>query len=438
MLHVIWKGGSLRSWIALGMAIAVLPLAASALAGYLMLSRGVVASFQDVAARQRDQIDPTQRLRLLLLDAATPLDDFMDEGNPRQPPAYRALRERIEAMFADVHDHMRSDSELRTLVARARDDWTAADRLAAEALSVRRVPGDPHGAVLMDGFHGLIGSAVDKLGAVYDGLASNLRNDHDAALRDVERSKWLAAVAAAVSALAILVGVVMIGRVMAGSVERLVSGAELFAAGDRGHRIDVRVPPELHRVAEEFNRMIGRIHESEDALADLARRDSLTLLLNRRAFDEELAEMFARQQRFGERFALLMFDLDRFKQINDTHGHAVGDDVLRATSRALAADLRPFDRLFRIGGEEFAAILSGSDGAAARMAAERLRQAVAAQTITIGGTAIQATVSVGVAIATAGSQPDTLIRAADAALYRAKEAGRNQVVVSGEVNGSRR
>jgi diguanylate cyclase (GGDEF)-like protein len=224
----------------------------------------------------------------------------------------------------------------------------------------------------------------------------------------------------------------LIGRVIAGSVERLVSGAELFASGDREHRIDVQVPPELHRVAAEFNRMIERIHASEDILADLARRDSLTLLLNRRAFDEELLAMFARQQRFGERFTLLVLDLDHFKQINDKYGHDGGDEVLRSTGRVLSDQLRPFDRLFRIGGEEFAALLPGTDGANAGLAAERFRQTIAAHAVPVGNGVIAVTVSVGVASAWAGAGPETLFKAADAALYRAKAAGRNQVVVSSE------
>lgn len=429
MLHAIWRGGSLRAWIALGMVTAVLPLATAAVAGYLILSRGVLASFQDVAARQRDQIDPTQQLRLALVEAATPLDAFVDEGDPRQPLTYRTLREGVETRFAAILDHTPSGSEVRALVERARVDWTAADRLATEALSVRRAPGDPHGAALMDGFHGLINSAVDKLGAVYDELASELRADHDEALRDVERSRWLATVAAAVAALTILAGVTLIGRVITGSVEQLVSGAERFAAGDRDYRIDVRVPPELHRVAEEFNRMIGRIHESEAALEDLARRDGLTQLLNRRAFDEELLEMVAQQQRVGVPFALLMLDLDHFKRINDVYGHPVGDDVLRAAARSLVSELRPFDRLFRIGGEEFAVILTGADRGEARIAAERLRQAVATHPISVNGTLIEMTVSIGVAVATVDSGPDTLTRAADTALYRAKTAGRDRVFV---------
>ncbi|HEY4321512.1 MAG TPA: diguanylate cyclase [Gemmatimonadales bacterium] len=430
MLHAIWKGASLRTWIGFGMAIAILPLGASALAGYLVLDHGVIASFQDVAQRQREQIDPTQRLRLLLIGATTPLDDFMDEGDAAEPPAYRVKRGQIEATFAEVHEHLESTPELRTLVERARDDWTAADKLAGEALSVRRAPGDPRGAVLMDEFHGDINAAVDKLGAVYDGLATDLHHDHDDAMRDVERTEWLAVLAAIVSVIAVLVGVTIIGRVMSASVERLVSGAELFASGDRDHRIDISLPPELHRVAAEFNKMIGRIHESEGALTELARRDPLTHLLNRRAFDDELAERFARQQRFNEAFALLVLDLDHFKRVNDQHGHAAGDEVLRTATRALSAELRSFDPLFRIGGEEFAVILTGSDASSAQLAAERLRRAVAHHPVTVDGTAITVTVSIGMAIATAAAAPDTLIRAADAALYRAKADGRNQVVMS--------
>jgi diguanylate cyclase (GGDEF)-like protein len=242
----------------------------------------------------------------------------------------------------------------------------------------------------------------------------------------------LAAIGAVVSVLAILLGVFIVGRIMSGSVQRLVDGAQRFAAGDRDHRIEIHVPPELNQVAQEFNRMIGRIHESEDALAELAHRDSLTRLLNRRAFDDALIEVFARQKRLGERFALLMLDLDYFKRVNDTYGHAVGDDVLRAASRAIASEVRPFDRVFRIGGEEFAAILGGVDSKDARTAAERLRASVAAHPVAIEGKAIHTTVSIGVAMGDPTNDPSTLLQAADAALYRAKAEGRNRVVVSGE------
>jgi diguanylate cyclase (GGDEF)-like protein len=411
------------------MALAIIPLLASAVGGYVVLKHGVIESLRDIASRQRDEIDPTQRLRLLLWETESPLDEYMDEGDPRRPAEYREARERVEAAFATVHAQMSHDSEMQQLVGRARDDWTAADRLATEALSVRRAPGDPHGAELMDRFDGLIQSSVDKLGAVYATLDGDLRADHDAALRAYDRAEWLAAAAAIVSLVAILAGMSVIGRVMSGSVERLVEGAQRFAAGDRDHRIEVRVPPELHQVAQEFNRMIGRIHESEDALADLAQRDGLTRLLNRRAFDIAIGEVFARHQRMGESFALVLFDLDHFKSVNDTYGHAAGDEVLRTAAQAIGSEMRPFDRLFRIGGEEFAALLFGVNAEGALATAERLRAMVAARPVAFEGKAILMTASGGVALPEPQSTPATLYQVADAALYRAKEGGRNRVVL---------
>jgi diguanylate cyclase (GGDEF)-like protein len=428
-MWLAWKTRSFRFWLIFGLALAVLPLAASAVLGHLLLNRGVIASFADVAARQRYQVAPAYRLRSSLLDAVEPVDEFVDDGDATRPPAYRELRGRIEAGFADLHSHLSQDPESRTLLERARDDWTAADRAATEAISVRRPGGDPGGAELMQRFHGLMTSAADKLGAVSTGLEGDLLRDHDEALLFYERSEWLTGTAAIVSLMAMVAGVITIGRILSGSVDRLVAGAERFAAGDREHRIDVQVPPELHSVAEEFNKMIVRIHESEAVLADLARRDGLTRLPNRRAFDDALAELLARRDRFGDPGSLLMIDIDHFKRINDAHGHAAGDDVLGAVARLMASDVRLLDRVFRIGGEEFAAVLTGADAAAARTTAERLRQAVGAIVVPVKGGTVTPTISVGVAMTADHPEPSALLAAADAALYRAKQGGRNQVVL---------
>lgn len=118
MLYTMWKGASLRAWVALGMTMAIVPLAASAVTGYMTLKGGVVAALQDIAMRQREEIDPTQRLRLLVWEAGTPLDEYMDEGDPRRPAEYRAVRERVEAAFATVHARTKRDPELLKLVER--------------------------------------------------------------------------------------------------------------------------------------------------------------------------------------------------------------------------------------------------------------------------------------------------------------------------------
>lgn len=429
MINAIWKGGSLRSWVTIGMTVAILPLAASSVGGYFWLHDHVLMQLHDVASRQRTEIDPLQRVRLLILEAGTPLDSFIDEGKPHLPARYHAIRERIGATFDSLDFNLKSDSSMRPNVDAAEIQWRIAGHAAEGAMSAPHRPGDRHAAALMDAFHLHADSAVTSLGRVNETLATDLRKDHDIVLQDIDRSRWLAAIAAIIAFLAIVAGARIIGRVMTASVERLVTGAELFAAGDRDHRIDVQIPPELNRVAEEFNRMIGRIHESEHALDELAHRDGLTLLHNRRAFEEHFKVAVARLERFNERFGFLMFDLDHFKQINDAFGHAGGDAVLRNTAQLLAAGVRPFDGVFRTGGEEFVAILPGADQVGAEAIARRLCEAIAASSTTVGRETIPVTVSIGVAFAHSLEDAATVMERADVALYQAKAEGRNRVVM---------
>jgi diguanylate cyclase (GGDEF)-like protein len=229
-------------------------------------------------------------------------------------------------------------------------------------------------------------------------------------------------------------GVLTIGRLLRVSVDRLVDGAARFASGDRDHRIDVQVPPELHRVAEEFNYMILRIRDSETALADLARRDRLTGLLNRRAYDEAIADALARRQRLNEDVSILLLDIDHFKHINDTHGHAAGDEVLRAIAATITAQVRQIDKVCRIGGEEFVVILHDTNRSAAAAMAERIRGAIEHSPASVGAKAIAVTVSIGVANAEDDGDAAKLLERADAALYDAKQGGRNRVVTAREAS----
>jgi diguanylate cyclase (GGDEF)-like protein len=156
--------------------------------------------------------------------------------------------------------------------------------------------------------------------------------------------------------------------------------------------------------------------------------DPLTGVANRRAFFDTGERLLLRASHAGQPTALLMFDLDRFKSINDRFGHQTGDAVLVAFCRLAASQLRPADLFGRIGGEEFAMLLPDTEERDALRLAERLRTAFEATSYTIGRHALAATVSVGVAISnSANSDLDTLLKAADEALYRAKIAGRNCV-----------
>jgi diguanylate cyclase (GGDEF)-like protein/PAS domain S-box-containing protein len=171
---------------------------------------------------------------------------------------------------------------------------------------------------------------------------------------------------------------------------------------------------------------------TEDELKALATVDPLTGAFNRRQGDALLAAEFARRSRDGRDFAVLLLDIDHFKAVNDQFGHAVGDAVLCALVRESQKNLRTVDMLIRWGGEEFLFVLPNADRDAAIVAAERIRAALAATEIVgLGRATLHITVSIGVAVPVT-DRPGDLIHRADLALYAAKAAGRNRVVLATE------
>jgi diguanylate cyclase (GGDEF)-like protein len=167
-----------------------------------------------------------------------------------------------------------------------------------------------------------------------------------------------------------------------------------------------------------------------DALVELSSRDALTGLANRRAFDLALAREIDRVARSGEPALLLALDIDHFKRVNDTWGHAAGDLVLRAVASALIDSVRPMDLVARIGGEEFAIILPNCAAAFGETVAERVRRRVERMPVAVApGQQISCTVSIGGAFAPQWVRSTAALwtERADQQLYRAKAQGRNLV-----------
>jgi diguanylate cyclase (GGDEF)-like protein len=167
-----------------------------------------------------------------------------------------------------------------------------------------------------------------------------------------------------------------------------------------------------------------------DGLVDLSSRDALTGLANRRSFELALAREIDRVARAGEPALLLVLDIDHFKRVNDTHGHASGDLVLKAVAQALLECVRPMDMVARVGGEEFAIVMPNCAATFGEAVAERVRRRVEAMPVAIGiAQQIQVSVSIGGAFAPqwVRSTPTLWIERADVQLYRAKQQGRNRV-----------
>jgi len=169
-----------------------------------------------------------------------------------------------------------------------------------------------------------------------------------------------------------------------------------------------------------------RIHQ------DAASTDELTGLPNRRGFLQAAQALIRRQAQLGQPVTVMMFDLDRFKSVNDRFGHGVGDEALRVFGATASTYLRASDVLGRLGGEEFAAVLPGTVEDAA-IAAERVRRAFQVAGVSVAGCLLDATVSIGVASGEPGSEVTAMLAGAAADLYRAKINGRNRVELEKDV-----
>ena len=179
------------------------------------------------------------------------------------------------------------------------------------------------------------------------------------------------------------------------------------------------------RLVELNDELLGAQH----ALEILARTDTLTGVLNRGAIVGELEREAVRAAREGSLLGLGMLDVDRFKLVNDTHGHAAGDEVLREIVQRVLGVMRPYDAFGRFGGEEFLVIVPGCGEKELRDVLERIRRAISRTPIVVDGREVAVTASLGGAVR-ASDSADCLIARADDALYTAKEQGRDRVVLA--------
>ncbi|CAG0946164.1 putative diguanylate cyclase DgcC [Anaerolineae bacterium] len=183
-----------------------------------------------------------------------------------------------------------------------------------------------------------------------------------------------------------------------------------------------------------FLRMVFQLEDLQAKFRAVSITDELTQAFNRRHWIE-LAELeLARAKRYGQVFSVIIFDLDDFKRVNDTHGHLAGDLVLRQVSRICLSASRKMDAFARYGGEEFIFLLPQSDKPHARLVAERIRQELAQARFSFNQTEIRITVSVGVVtFDQVTSDLEGLLMRVDKALYAAKKAGKNRSIVAEEL-----
>ncbi|MBR9869416.1 MAG: diguanylate cyclase [Oceanospirillales bacterium] len=240
----------------------------------------------------------------------------------------------------------------------------------------------------------------------------------------LEASAWLI-----VSMCLLFVLVYMLAQNIVAPVARLKQSIDQVEAGDLSVKAEVSSADEIGQLASAFNRMTNTLQRSEEELIRLAREDALTGLMNRRALIEEAIKERHRAQRLTTTIAIAMIDLDRFKDINDRHGHAAGDWALKEFTRIMQGMLRKTDLFSRIGGEEFVLLLPDTDLSTAHRLVDTLLSSLRQSQIELeDGAVVQLTFSAGVVIWSEDSGFDEVLRCADEKLYQAKLAGRNKVV----------
>jgi diguanylate cyclase (GGDEF)-like protein len=224
-------------------------------------------------------------------------------------------------------------------------------------------------------------------------------------------------------------------------VQGLESGADDYISKPYNFReleARVRAMLRIKFLQDELDLKNRELELANRRLKKLSITDGLTELFNHRHVHQLLHDEFERSLRTGDPVAVAMMDLDRFKNINDTYGHPTGDVILYETARIIKETAREIDMPGRYGGEEFIAILPGTEEEAAAHFAERVRQAVENHVFRDGATEVRMTVSCGVASfpAEGVDAPEALLKSADEALYQAKHGGRNQVVRASQASPS--
>jgi diguanylate cyclase (GGDEF)-like protein len=380
-------------------------------------TRLVVGTYQDSARRIEQQATIGADLRTAIVsDSILIANPVTPAGEAERQVAESAIRSSFEQAIADA----RSD-EAKGLLLQSQGQWQAILDSAGPA-------GKPADVATR-------GTAVSirapQALSLLDQAGSVGRNDVRADLRRAAETDRDAMIVLLLIVILAIVLAISLSRRLSNDVLRPVGilrdSANLLAAGELDHRVAVDRADELGELAVSFNEMADAIAGSQRSLSREASTDPLSGLANRAAFQTRLEAILAKPNRRSSTQAVLFMDIDDFKDVNDTLGHAAGDELLRVVATRLTGTVRPGDLVARLGGDEFALLLDGvSDPATAWVAAERVVAAMS-EPVRIGDRWASVGASVGLAIRGEHSTYVDLMHQADVAMYAAKGRGKSRV-----------
>ncbi|MGA9031741.1 MAG: diguanylate cyclase [Sulfuricaulis sp.] len=413
---------SLRTRLLVTMGVVFIPLVVVAIGSGVFLQHAA-EQFNRLTEQPVYKLQTTSRLQNQIRKAYSLVKDYTGAPSYVLQSQFESEAKTVEEIFVDIMAKPFLDPPEYTLLARARREWQ--DSIVLANLIFNSGASKATLTQLDQGENQVMFSLDQMYANYYDEISAQRTQINSA------ESRFLLIIATAIGfgLVSAVAGAMWLARSVLVPLREFEKGMTHFANDNLTYRLDLKNNNEIGRLARDFNTMAESLMEHKARLEELSSRDGLTGLYNRREFEARLREETQRARRYSKPLSVMLLDIDHFKNVNDRYGHQAGDETLIAVADLIRLSARPMDVVCRYGGEELAVILPETDATGAGIVAERIRASVAESlTTTPQGDEIQVTVSIG--FATFPRDGDTgpgLVKAADEALYAAKQEGRNLV-----------
>ena len=425
---------SLKVRLAVGLGSMVLPIAIIGGASIVMF-QGALSTFEQTEEERREVLFPLVDLDSSITKASdfVGAQNFGSEKSLATQPIWRSLKDDVLRKLKSVEGLPSSTPVERALIKSVENDLQSG---ISNVDSLYDSLSEFEETTVLDRQKVAHANLVNALEGVrnthYSLTAWSAKENIQRAEDFKSRFRWMIFLIILLILFLAIFAALVLTRSILKPISQMKEGLEHFAKGDLSYRIQVDTHDEIELLAESMNSMAASLEESQIQLKELAIRDELTGLLNRREFNRLLNIEVERSIRDCSPVSLIMLDLDRFKVLNDSYGHQVGDIALETIANLLMGEIRPGDYGARFGGEEFSIILPNADIDHALAVAERIRAAVEQEPVYLpNGEEIHVTASLGCASFPSHAQSESsLLTQADKALYQAKAQGRNLVLLA--------
>jgi len=368
-------------------------------------------------------------LRDLVSMTTNPVYNYFIYADPQERLVFDDIRTEANDLFKDILGNQKLTSAQQDIVRNSYLEWQKALTTAKSLLNSSEPVTTDETYAKLSAFNNYIEGTIDLLYESHNINLQRIESLRTEAARNFLFTQGITLAGFITGVITFVTAIISMFRFVIHPAQNLLRSMEMFGRGNLRHRTRVTSTDEFGALGVGFNRMAENLERDQDKLAELAIRDSLTGLYNRREFERLLNDEIHRFRRHGHPVSLLILDIDHFKQINDRYGHQVGDEALRTVADLVTNESRTGDVIARYGGEELAIILPETDAANAVHLAERTCRAVAEFPVMISP---QEVIPITVSIGTATVPDDAhaardLVTAADLAMYEAKRSGRNCV-----------